>query len=86
MPNILEIKLVNLHIATSLIKGNTTKSGIPVSCEIRAYNRITGVLLSKSRSDTNGKYILFGSHNQPNYVIAIDPEEEFNIAAQDNVK
>lgn len=78
--------VVNPHQALSLIKGITTKNGVPLSCEVRTYNRVTGFLLSKSHSDINGKYILFGAHNLSNYVLAIDPQQQFNIAAQDNVK
>ena len=86
MPIISEIKLVNLHIATSLIKGVTTKQGVPISCHVRAYNRDTGELLSKTISKSDGSYVLFGSQLNPNYVMAIDPTFEYNLAAQDNVK
>jgi len=72
--------------ATLLIKGEVTKNGVPVSCSLRAYNRKTGELLSHSTSTVEGRYALLGSRIDPNYVIAIDPDSEFNLATQDNVK
>lgn len=77
---------VSPHQAPALIKGITTKNGVSISCEVRAYSRLTGALLSKAYSNSSGKYILFGKHSQPNYVIATDPLNQYNIAAQDNVK
>ena len=69
----------------ALIKGVTTKQGVPLSCPVRVYSRDTGELLSMVTSKPDGQYIAIGSH-RGNYVIAVDPIKEFNIAAQDNVK
>lgn len=69
----------------ALIKGITTKQGVPLSCPVRVYSRDTGELLSRTTSKPDGSYIAVGSR-QVNYVIAVDPIKEFNIAAQDNVK
>lgn len=76
---------VKQHVALSLIKGVVTKKGVPLSCIVRAYNRQTGEMLSQTQSKPDGYYILFGTSNVPSYVIAIDPEVQFNIAAQDNI-
>lgn len=72
--------------ATMLVKGVTFKLGSPTSCQVRAYNRSTGELLSETISKSNGSYILFTVQHTENYVIAIDPDQEYNIVAQDNVK
>jgi hypothetical protein len=72
--------------ATLLIKGTVTKQGVPISCPVRAYSRNTGVLLSSTVSKPDGSYVLFGTRAGSNQVLAIDPAEEFNITAQDNVK
>lgn len=87
MPNIFNnMKRVKYFAANILIKGVTTKQGVPISCPVRAYNRDTGELLSKTISKSDGSYVLFGSQLNPNYVMAIDPTFEYNLAAQDNVK
>ena len=70
----------------ALIKGATTKLGVAISCPVRAYSRKTGELLSQTISKSDGSYILLGSITSPNYVVAIDPVDEYNLAAQDNVK
>lgn len=69
----------------ALIAGFTTKKGVPISCPVRVYHRNTGVLLSHTISNNNGRYVTVGSR-QGSYVIAVDPLEEYNIAVQDNVK
>lgn len=81
-----ENSVVKKHIAPALIKGLTTKQGTPISCPVCAYSRKTGELLSKTTSKADGSYVLFGSNQFQNYVIAIDPSNEYNLAAQDNVK
>lgn len=76
----------NPFIATLLIKGETTKNGVPLSCEVRSYNRKTGQLLNQAMSNLEGKYAILGSRTADNYIVAIDPDSEFNLATQDNVK
>ncbi|WP_263577030.1 hypothetical protein [Acinetobacter pseudolwoffii] len=77
-------KKIKFFFFGKLIKGITTKEGIPISCPVRVYSRSTGELLSKGISKADGSYLLFGSNQSANYVLAIDPADEFNIAAQDN--
>ena len=71
--------------ANFLIKGNVTKEGVPISCLVREKKKKTGVLLSSTISKADGSYVLFGGRTDQNYVTAIDPDNEFNIATQDNV-
>lgn len=71
---------------TRLIKGLSMKNGVPISCIVRAYNRGNGELVSQMQSKTDGSYILFGNSFGSSYVVAIDPELEYNLASQDNVK
>ena len=78
------IKQVSNLCGDKLIKGATKKMGVPVSCEVRVYQRETGILLSRTLSKPDGKYILLGSRKS-NYVIAIDPLNELNIARHDRV-
>ncbi|WP_180084099.1 hypothetical protein [Acinetobacter sp. YH12145] len=74
-----------MHTSRSLITGITTKNGVPLSADVRVYSRTTGILLSAVKSDSKGKYRAFGNPDN-NYVIAIDPLKEYNLATQDNVK
>lgn len=77
---------IHLLKATSLIKGITAKNGITFSCPVRVYNRTNGVLMSATISKPDGRYYLFGASSfYGNYVLAIDPEAEFNTATQDHV-
>lgn len=69
-----------------LIRGKTLKQGVPISCKVRAYSRNTGQLLSEASSKLNGDYVILGIRNTSNYIIALDPNEEYNVAAQDGVK
>lgn len=75
---------VRIHRAQKLIKGLTYKLGTPISCEVRAYSRETGEMLSRAKSNLAGQYILYGL-NAANYVVAIDPSNQFNAVIQDNV-
>ncbi|ENU56848.1 hypothetical protein L291_3180 [Acinetobacter guillouiae MSP4-18] len=73
------------HKANILIKGITTKLNVPIACPVRAYNRITGELLSRAHSKSDGSYLLFGQSDSKSYVLAVDPAGEYNIAVQDKV-
>lgn len=77
--------MANAHTACFLIKGKTLKKGNPLSCPVRAYAHNTGKLMSVSTSDANGSYLLFGAADQQNYVVAIDPDGQFNAVIQDGV-
>ncbi|MFW1850111.1 hypothetical protein ACG9XR_06005 [Acinetobacter guillouiae] len=70
---------------TRLIKGEVRRKGLPTSCIVRAYNRENGELISQTQSKTDGSYILFGNNFGSSYVIAIDPEQEFNLSRHDLV-
>lgn len=70
---------------TRLIKGEVRRNGLLISCVVRAYNRKNGELVSQTQSKPDGSYILFGNNFGSSYVIAVDPLNEYNIAAQDKV-
>ncbi|WP_157998075.1 hypothetical protein [Acinetobacter sp. P8-3-8] len=52
---------------------------------MRAYNRESGELVSQMQSKTDGSYILFGNNFGSSYVVAIDPELEYNLSRHDRV-
>lgn len=68
----------------ALVNGITTRQGVPTSCEVRVYQRETGILLSRTLSKPDGKYLLLGSR-KGNYVVALDPQSEMNLARHDRV-
>lgn len=68
----------------ALVKGITARQGVPISCPVRVYQRETGLLLSRTTSNPDGTFTLLGSR-KGNYVIAIDPLNELNIARHDRV-
>lgn len=81
-----KISLAKATRAQSLIYGKTTKLNKPISCQVRAYDRETGELLSQAKSKEDGSYIIFGSNTSANYVVAIDPDNEYNLATGDNIQ
>lgn len=80
------LRYIRSNDAKSIIKGVTTKKGIPISCPVHCHSRLNGQLLSSTISKQDGTYLLFGSNSSPNYVVAIDPAEEFNLATEDNIQ
>jgi len=76
----------SLKKAKLVLSGTVTKNGVPIQAAVCAYDRNTGELKSKSKSKPNGKYILLGTNVNSNFVVAIDPANEYNLATQDNVK
>lgn len=86
----LETKVLDIttnHVSAKLlIKGQVRHEGVPVSCEVAVLNRASKKLISKAQSRVDGVFVVHGSRLYPNIVIAIDPYNDHNIAAQDNVK
>lgn len=76
----------NHGINSSLIRGQIRHEGVPISCEVVVLNRNTKAVLSRTMSDENGNFITHGSNIFQNLIIAVDPHNDHNIAAQDNVK
>lgn len=76
----------NNQLNKSLIRGQIRHEGVPISCEVVVLNRNTKAVLSRTKSDENGRFIAHGSHIYPNLVIATDPLNDHNIASQDYVK
>lgn len=76
---------MSVNFKQKLLKGTTNKMGAPISCVVRAYNRRTGVMLSQTTSKATGVYILLGSHIDQNYVLALDPENNYNAVIKDRV-
>jgi len=80
-----QLQYVKKHIARSLIAGRTLKNGVPISCGVFVYDRKTGTLLSRAKSNSAGEYIVFGLNRRKTHVIAVDPVQEYNLATQDNI-
>lgn len=70
----------------SLVRGEVRRNGVPISCRVAIISRELNTILAKTISRPDGTFILHKSTNSSCAVIAIDPTDEFNIAAQDNVR
>lgn len=76
-------KSLVLFKAPRLLKGETQKKGMPISCRVMAYNRANGQLLSSTLSNQDGQYFLFGERTS--FILALDPAKQYNAVIQDNV-
>lgn len=66
--------------------GLVTVAGSPASREVRALDRKSGLLLSRTRSAADGTYVLNGLDPRFRYtVIAFDHTETFNAVIRDNI-
>lgn len=79
--------LSNNHTRTkSLIKGQIRHDGVPISCEVVVLDRTSKAVYSRVRSKVDGSFVAWGSHTYFNIVMAVDPNNDHNIASQDRVK
>jgi hypothetical protein len=69
-----------------LIDGKTTALGVPVSREVRAYSRASGVLLGRTHSAEDGAYKLYLPFEGEYTLVAIDKLNQYNAVIQDRVK
>lgn len=76
----------NHTIAKSLIKGQVCHNGVPISCEVVVLDRTSKAVYSRVRSKVDGSFVAWGSHARYNIVMAVDPNNDHNIASQDRVK
>lgn len=68
-----------------LVAGRTFEIGKPVSRQIRAYSRGSGIYLASTRSDINGYYKMYLPLDISYTLVSIDPNKKFNAVIQDNV-
>jgi hypothetical protein len=73
-------------LSLKLIYGKTTALGVPVSREIRAYSRTSGVLLGRTHSAEDGTYKMYLSFEEEYTLVAIDKYDQYNAVIQDRVK
>lgn len=79
--------LSNNHTnAKSLIRGQIRHDGVPISCEVVVLDRTSKAVYSRVRSKVDGSFLAWGSHARYNIVMAVDPNNDHNIASQDRVK
>lgn len=79
--------LSNNHTsAKSLIKGQIRHDGAPISCEVVVLDRTSKAIYSRVRSKVDGSFLAWGSDTRYNIVLAVDPNNDHNIASQDRVK
>lgn len=58
----------------------------PIEAIVRSYDKSNGNLLYETKSKPNGYYYIFVKKFSDNYIIAIDPTNQYQAVIQDNVK
>lgn len=67
------------------IIGEVSKMGLRIPCRVRLYEKISGKKVSEVLTDKHGNYV-FNNLSQTNFfVIAHDPNSQYNAVIQDNV-
>lgn len=67
------------------IKGQVLKRGINIPCRVRLFVKATGQLFKDVVTDANGYYEFNEIPLNRYYVVAHDPDGEYNAVIQDNI-
>lgn len=67
------------------IKGRVLKKGIHLPCRVRLFIKATGQLVQDVATDENGYYAFQMISLNRYYVVAHDPDGEYNAVIQDNI-
>lgn len=67
------------------IKGMVLKKGINIPCRVRLFIKSTGQLFKDVVTDENGYYEFTEIPLNRYYVVAHDPDGEYNAVIQDNI-
>jgi hypothetical protein len=67
------------------IKGVVQKKGINIPCRVRLYEKSTGNKLHEVATDDDGNYEFKYIAQVKCFVIAHDPQNQYNAVIQDNV-
>lgn len=68
------------------IKGTVKKVGVIYpGVRVACFNRTTMRLVSTTKTDSNGNYLLFGDQLKKHFLVSVDPSFQFNGVIQDNV-
>ena len=73
------------HGSMRLIKGVVMREGAPVQCVVRVYQRSSGEMINQTRTKPDGSYLTFGTNRAACYVVALDPELEYNLGRHDRI-
>lgn len=80
------IPAITVSSKLHVLAGTTMKLGQPFKkCEVRVYDRATGVLLNSTNSNELAGYKIYVPYAPAYTIIAIDPMKQFNAVIQDNV-
>lgn len=67
------------------IRGQVLKRGINIPCRVRLFVKATGQLFKDVVTDENGYYAFEDIPLNRYYVVAHDPDGEYNAVIQDNI-
>lgn len=67
------------------IRGQVLKLGINIPCRVRLFVKATGQLFKDVVTDENGYYTFKDIPLNRYYVVAHDPDGEYNAVIQDNI-
>ena len=67
------------------IAGSVKKQGVPYPCNIGIYDRVSGRLIKKVKTDDLGRYEAKELYKDSYFIVALDQSQEFNAVIQDNV-
>lgn len=67
------------------IKGQVLKKGINIPCRVRLFLKSSGELIKDIKTNDNGVYIFKNIPLNRYFIVAHDPDGEYNAVIQDNV-
>ena len=67
------------------IAGVVKKQGIPYPCNVGVYDRASGRLIKKVKTDSAGRYEVTNLYKDSCFIVALDQNQQFNAVIQDNV-
>lgn len=78
--------VADLPSGVKRLAGVLTRNGTPSSIPYRVYRRSDGVLIKTGISAADGTYSVTGIPDVPCYLIALDPQDEFNAGVLDRLQ
>lgn len=78
--------VVDLPSGTKRLAGMLKRDGLAAQIPYRVYRRSDGALIKTGVSEADGTYSVVGLPDVPCYLIALDPQDEFNAGVLDRLQ
>ncbi|MCX7206081.1 MAG: hypothetical protein NT086_08900 [Proteobacteria bacterium] len=78
--------VIDLPSGIKRLAGVLTRNGAPAKIPYRIYRRSDGALIKTGVSAADGTYSVTGIPDVPCYLIALDPQDEFNAGVLDRLQ